>query len=173
MQNGLRRGIYGLPDLQESIKVKGDAKMAYKTDDIRGWAQDGLHYSNEQGGDALYQEIKRLLIDEIRARNIPALFKDDFMKSGGLFGTKCPMLVVSNPNPGCRFFDIGFYVSGPTVSFPLLGESVENTKNNKKNYYKENGQNLKAALIKVDDLKLQEEAIWRTQILECFNDLNE
>ena len=147
--------------------------MAYKTDDIRGWAQDGLHYSNEQGGDALYQEIKRLLIDEIRARNIPALFKDDFMKSGGLFGTKCPMLVVSNPNPGCRFFDIGFYVSGPTVSFPLLGESVENTKNNKKNYYKENGQNLKAALIKVDDLKLQEEAIWRTQILECFNDLNE
>ena len=147
--------------------------MAYKTDDIRGWAQDSIRYRDEIGGDDLYQRIKESLIDTIRARNIPASFKEDFMKSGGLFGTKCPMLVVSNPNPGCRFFDIGFYVSGPTVSFPLLGESVENTKNNKKNYYKENGQNLKAALIKVDDLKLQEEAIWRTQILECFNDLNE
>ena len=56
-----------------------------------------------------------------------------------------------------------------TVSFPLLGESTENTKYNRKEYYTKNGNLIRAALIKVDDLKLQQEAAWQQSVIDCIN----
>lgn len=79
------------------------------------------------------------------------------------------MLILSNTASENRFFDIGICVNEKTVSFPLLGESAENTKNNRKNYYKENGNHIKAALIKVDEFKLQQEAAWQQSIINCIN----
>ena len=145
--------------------------MAYKTDEIRGYVQDPISITGEVGGEVLYEKIKENLSLSIQNNNIPAIIKDDILKSGGFFGTKVPLLVIKNTTPNCRFFDIGISVNGNTISFILLGESAENTKNNKKNYYKENGNYLMTALIRVDELKLQQEALWRNSVIESFNSL--
>lgn len=144
----------------------------YKTDHFRGQAQESITLTQEVGGDQLFQKVKDLLISEIQARGIPAAFREDIVKSGGmLFGTQLPILVISNPGPGNRYFDIGVFVNGNTISFPLLGESAENTKANKKQFYLDNGNYFKAMMVNPDELKLQQEYEWEGMILSCFNDL--
>lgn len=144
--------------------------MAYKTGEIKGQLLEPSTFRNEVGGEELYRKIKDSIISEISSGNIQANVREDVLKSGGLlFGTRAPLLILSNTVPENRFFDIGICVNGNTVSFPLLGESTENTKNNRKNYYNENGNYIKAALIKVDDLKLQKEAAWQASIIDCLN----
>lgn len=144
--------------------------MAYKTEQIRGHLLDPITFKNEEGGEILYNKIKDMIISEIDAGNISGTTREDFLKSGGLlFGTQVPLFIISNSLPENRFFDIGIFVNEKTVSFPLLGESAENTKNNRKNYYTENGNFIKAALIKVDELKLQQEAVWQQSIIDCIS----
>lgn len=144
--------------------------MAYKTDEIRGQLLEPITFNNEVGGEELYKKIKDVIVSEIAGGNILANTREDILKSGGLlFGTKIPLLIISNNVPENRFFDIGICVNEKTVSFPLLGESIENTKNNRKNHYIENGNKIKAALIKVDELKLQQEAVWQQSIINCIN----
>lgn len=151
-------------------KVKGEFNMAYKTEEIRGHLIEPITFNNEIGGDDLYNKIKETFLAEINAGNILADMREDILKSGGLlFGSKVPLIIISNSSPENRFFDIGICVNEKTVSFPLLGESAENTKNNKKNYYIENGNRIKAALVKVDELKLQQEAVWQQSIIDCIN----
>ena len=140
------------------------------TDMFKGEAQRSITFRNEVGGDALFQKVKDLLIEEIRYQNIPAEFTETMVRSGGMvFGTKLPALVVSHPNHRGDYFSICFVVNGNTVSFPVTGESVENTKRNKKEYYERTGQYFKAALIKPDEFKLQQEDEWEMMILSCFN----
>lgn len=143
--------------------------MAYRTDDIRGKLLEPILFNNEEGGDDLYTKIKDVLVSEIDSGNIIATKREDVIKSGGLFGSKVPILILSNPAPENRFFDIGIFVNEKTVVFPLLGESTENTKYNKKQYYTENGNLIRAALVKVDELKLQQEAMWQQSIIDCIN----
>ncbi|MGN0611030.1 MAG: hypothetical protein ACI4JI_04530 [Ruminiclostridium sp.] len=145
--------------------------MAYNTNDIRGYAQDGFRFSGEEGKE-LYNTLKEIMEDGIAAKRIPAVIFDDVMKSGGMFGTKLPMFVISHSNnSSCRYFMIGVLVNGNEVLFPLLGESAENTKFNKKKYYEENGNYIKAALIKPDEFKLHQEISWQKSILDIFNDI--
>ena len=142
--------------------------MSYKTTDFRGTAQDGITFKNEAGGDQLFYKVKDIMKQELRERGIAANVREDALKSGGIFGSSVPMLVISHPTS--RYFDIGVYVNGPTVCFPLLGESAENTKYNKKKFYEDNGNYLRAALTNPDELELQREAQWQMTVLECFND---
>ena len=55
---------------------------------------------------------KRNLPDAFKSKNIPASIREDFAKSGGLFGNKVPMLVISHPNPPSHYFDIGIVING-------------------------------------------------------------
>ena len=141
----------------------------YRTDDFRGYAQENITLTNEVGGDALFRKVSELVISEIRERGVAANCREDEVKSGGLFGTRLPILVISNSEPGNRYFDIGIFCNGNTVNFPLLGESAENTKANKKQFYNENGNFIKAALVNPDEMKLQQEVQWEAQVLDCFN----
>lgn len=142
----------------------------YKTEQIRGHLLDPITFKSEEGGENLYNKIKGVIISEIDSGNISATTREDVLKSGSfLFGTQIPLFIISNNIPENNFFDIGIFVNEKTVSFPLLGESAENTKNNRKNYYTENGNFIKAALIKVDELKLQQEAIWQQSIIDCIS----
>lgn len=142
--------------------------MAYNTSEIRGEAQGSINFSNEVGGETLFRKIKDLITEEIRVRNIPANIREDVLKSGGIFGSRLPLLIISHPTN--RFFYIGIYVNNSSVFFPLLGESAENTKANKKEYYQQNGNFIKAALTNPDEFKLQEEIQWQSAVLSCFND---
>ena len=123
--------------------------MSYNTNDIMGYAQDPIVFSNEQGGNELYEKVKEVMVYGINENGLPATMFEDTIKSGGMFGT--------------------IFVYGNQVMFALFGESAENTKYNRKQYYQENGNFIKAALIKPDEFKLQSELQWREDILNVFN----
>ena len=144
--------------------------MSYNTNDIMGYAQDPIVFSNEQGGNELYEKVKEVMVYGINENGLPATMFEDTIKSGGMFGTKCPLLMIRHSDSSCRFFMIGIFVYGNQVMFALFGESAENTKYNRKQYYQENGNFIKAALIKPDEFKLQSELQWREDILNVFND---
>lgn len=143
--------------------------MSYNTNDIMGYAQDPIVFSNEQGGNELYEKVKEVMVYGINENGLPATMFEDTIKSGGMFGTKCPLLMIRHSDSSCRFFMIGIFVYGNQVMFALFGESAENTKYNRKQYYHENGNFIKAALIKPDEFKLQSELRWREDILNVFN----
>ena len=146
--------------------------MSYNTNDIMGYAQDPIVFSNEQGGNELYEKVKEVMVYGINENGLPATMFEDTIKSGGMFGTKCPLLMIRHSDSSCRFFMIGIFVYGNQVMFALFGESAENTKYNRKQYYQENGNFIKAALIKPDEFKLQSELQWREYILNEFNMLH-
>lgn len=147
--------------------------MAVHTDDFRGEAMEGIRFVDvgPNDGEQLYQNIKRGMNSELEHRGIPANIRESVVKSGGLFGSKFPLLMISHPS--CRYFTIGIYVNGNVVKFPLLGESTQNTKANMKKMYEEQGRFIKAALVKPDMLKLEQEAAWRQSVLDCFHSLFE
>ncbi len=130
--------------------------MSYNTNDIMGYAQDPIVFSNEQGGNELYEKVKEVMVYGINENGLPATMFEDTIKSGGMFGTKCPLLMIRHSDSSCRFFMIGIFVYGNQVMFALFGESAENTKYNRKQYYQENGNFIKAALIKPDEFKLNQ-----------------
>ena len=126
----------------------------YKTSEFRGAMRDDIMFSEEVGGKELYDKMKAMVI----------------VKSGGIFGTEFPILIISNPNPENKFFDLGFFVNGQTISFPLLGMSSENTKANKKKQYEAEGKFLRSMMIKPDEFKLQQEIEWQSLILHCVSE---
>lgn len=143
--------------------------MSIHTNSFKGFAQEGIAFSNEQGGTALFYKIKEIVEQGIASQGIPATIREDVVKSGGFFGNTCPILIVTHSDYSCRYFSIGIYVNGTQVSFPLLGESAENTKRNKKKMYQENGNFIMAAMTNPDEFKLQQEAEWQYRVLDCFN----
>ena len=64
--------------------------MSYNTNDIMGYAQDPIVFSNEQGGNELYEKVKDVMVNGINENGLPATMFEDTIKSGGMFGTKCP-----------------------------------------------------------------------------------
>lgn len=138
-----------------------------KTRNIRGFAQENVLFKTS---DDYYKIIKENMLYELQQRNIPSKVTESKMKSGGIFGSRLPILIIHHPDSSCRYFDIGICVNGNSISFPLLGESAENTKNNKKKIYEREGNYIKANFINPDMFKLQQEHEWQSQVLACFND---
>lgn len=130
--------------------------MAYSTRDFRGEAQQGIRFKD---GDAesLMELFQKRLPAELEAQGIPARIRFDTVKSGGLFGTRLPIMIISHPNPPSSFFDIGVVVNGNIVSFPLLGESKQNTAANMGKRY--------------DAFKLQQEQSWCASILDVIGEM--
>lgn len=146
--------------------------MAIHTDMFRGFAQDNVILRQEKGGYELFNKIKENVTEELKSRGIPFRMTENEVKSGGLlFGSKYPILIITHPDFSCKYFQIGICVNGNQISFPLLGESAENTKANKKDMYEKQGSFFKSALVKPDMFKLQQEANWQRQVLDCFNSL--
>lgn len=142
----------------------------YKTSEFRGAMRDDIMFSEEVGGKELYDKMKAMVMESVKKKGIPATFREDIVKSGGIFGTEFPILIISNPNPENKFFDLGFFVNGQTISFPLLGMSSENTKANKKKQYEAEGKFLRSMMIKPDEFKLQQEIEWQSLILHCVSE---
>lgn len=140
--------------------------ITYRTSDFRGFVHDGIRFG-ELRGNVLYERIKQVMTENIKERGIPASVLDAEVKSGGIFGgSRCPMLLITYTGGG--YFDIGIYVNDNMIYFPLLGESAENTKANKKQYYTENGNFIRAALINPDEFALQQESEWQRCVLDCL-----
>lgn len=144
--------------------------MAYNTNDFRGTAGDGIRVKNDQG-QSLFDSIRASLEAKLEERGTPARISCNTVKSGGFFGTKTPILIISHPNPPTRFFDIGVVVNGNMVSFPLLGESEQNTKMNKLEDLRAQGKLVRSWMVKPDEFIYQQELSWRTEVLEVIYSL--
>lgn len=142
----------------------------FKTSDFRGTIRDGMRFS-DMSGDALYQAIVSDLPSALKAAGIPCNVREDFVKSGGIFGTQLPMLLVTYPDPPSKFFSMGFVVNGNVVSFVYLGESTQNTKMNTKKAFEAEGKYLRAAMVKPDEFLLQQEHSWNASVLDVFDSL--
>lgn len=142
----------------------------FNTSEFRGIVADAIRVRDAQG-DELYDFIKRNLRRVTKERGIPAVFSEDQVKSGGLFAPKYPLLIIQHPNPPTRFFYIGITVNQNIVSFPLLGESKQNTAMNKKKALEAEGKFIAAALTKPDEFILQQEYAWQREIMDAIDSL--
>lgn len=147
--------------------------MVYNTSMFMGSVRDDFMLDSNTSGAELYNEIARHMRSSLKQKGVPSKISDEQVKSGGLMGKKVPMLLISHPDPSCKFFDIGICVNGNIISIPLLGESAENTKANKKKILESEGKYFRATLINPDMFKLQQEGMWRMKVMECFNEIFE
>ena len=138
-----------------------------RTSDFMGYAAEGMRVRNLNGRD-LYNTVKNMLKREIEARGIPAAFYEDEVSSGGFFGSKIPALVVYYKDPPSSFFDIVVVINNNVITFPLIGESTENTKMNQKARLEAEGKRIRAAMINPDEFLLQQEYAWRAEIMDLF-----
>ena len=144
----------------------------FKTSEFRGNARSPIRFHNMRG-EELFNLIKSDLPYALKEQGVPANIREDVVKSGGMFGSKSPMLIISYPNPPTSFFHIGILVNDNVVSFPLLGESEQNTKLNKKKYYQSEGSFIRAAMIHPDEFILQQEEAWQLAVIDAFDSMTE
>lgn len=113
----------------------------------------------------LAEEIKQAA----RERGVPADVRVDTIRSGGMmFGSTCPCVVVSHPNPPQRYFDQLLILNGNVVSFKYWGESKANTNHNKKEEYRGSWKGL---FVNDDQMALQTEMVWHAEMKEIYESL--
>lgn len=140
--------------------------MAYNVKEFRGEAHRPFRCKDSASQTLSY--LKEALPDAFKSKNIPASIREDVAKSGGLFGSQVPMLVISHPNPPSHYFDIGIVINDQAISFPLLGYSTENTQANKK----ADAKGFRGLLTRsADEFALQEESLWQSDVIEAILDL--
>lgn len=123
----------------------------------------------DSSGEELFQKLKLGLTAELERRGVPANVKEDFVKSGGFFGSKSPMLLVIHPNPPSSFFAMGFIVNENLISFQYFGESAQNTKKNTRDALEAEGKYIRAKLFKPDEFLLQQEEMWNIDVMAAFD----
>lgn len=140
--------------------------MSYNVKDFRGEAAPSFRITNAQNAGEIIQFLKDCLPGSFAKQGIPAQVREDTAKSGGLFGSQVPMLVISHPNPPYHYFDIGIVVNGSILSFPLLGYSEQNTRANKK----EAATGLLKSLLtpSADEFALQQEHLWEHEVVDAI-----
>lgn len=136
--------------------------MAYSTNQFHGYAQKGIRVSDCRG-DQLFQVVYRDLKADLQARGIPAVLEVDEVKSGGLFGTRLPIIVVSHPNPPFKYRKVCVLVNDNMITFPLLGSSVQDMK---ERAWKSAGLVGSFILPRGDQLKAQQEENWIFEIAD-------
>ena len=156
---------------KRSLAGKG---RSYSTREFRGYLQEGLRFTNGTlTGKDLRDAILYAMEQELKEKNIPAKVLPAAVASRKIFAFNwMPMLVIKNTEPGKKYFDMGIVVNYNTVTFPLLGESKENTRNNMHNMYKNErtfSGDVKSMFYRADEFKLQSEANWQQDVLDCFN----
>lgn len=132
--------------------------MAFSTKEFRGEARQGIRIHGA-GSEELMLLFQKELPERLRDAGIPASCCMDVAKSGGLFGTRLPMLIIRHPNPPSQYFSIGVIVNGNTITFPLLGQSKQNTAKNMGKRY--------------DEFKLQQEESWQSEITGLIGEITE
>lgn len=141
----------------------------YNTKNIRGYLVDPMRFGRYNQND-LFGILKKDLPTVLKQNGVPARTYETEIKSGGLFGSRAPMLVVCCTSTS-DYFDIGFIVNENVVSFALLGESVENTKRNARDDLNSQGKWIQAKFYRPDELKLQQEASWQRDVMDAFEEL--
>lgn len=145
----------------------------YKTRDFRGTLQNPIRVRGISSEETLFRFLADNLPTQLKNNGVPAITREDRVKSGGLFGSESPMLIISHPNPPTRFFDIALVVNQNAISFQFLGESVQNTKANKLEQLRAEGKLVRSWMVKPDEIILQQEALWNREVVDAVDGLFE
>lgn len=144
--------------------------MAFTTNDFRGELHDPISVTNGDGVD-IYSSLKEYLFSVAETTNVPMSLHEDTLKSGGLlFGSRIPLLLISHPDSSCKYFSIGIFVNNSVMNFQLFGKSEEQYKYNLKEQAKREGNFIKQAFYKPDELKIQQEKRWEMDVLSLILD---
>ena len=145
--------------------------MSYNQDSVRGEWMGSVRYTEMDSFNMT--DIRQMMQEILAKKGIPAMLSMSEYVTGSFFSkTRSPLLLIDHPDPNCKFFTLGIYANQNILNFPLFGESAENTKNNKYEYYKTQGTGLKATFYKPDTMKLQQEAAWQMSVSDCINELS-
>ena len=115
--------------------------------------------------------IIQAISEETNARGIPANFRENSIKLGGFFGTNYPCVIISHPNPPQSYFDIIIIINQNILTFQFWGYSKANYDSNRKDMYSNKGTltgMIRGALVKVDELQMQQETVWYSNILDAI-----
>ncbi len=109
-------------------------------------------------------------------QSVPANVWVDSVKSGGLLGSAYPCVMISHPNPPTEYFKIMIVINGDTLSFQYMGNSKNNVKSNKQEMYR-NDHSLKglikSAIVRTDEMAMQQEGNWYADIMQIINSMCE
>lgn len=142
----------------------------YTTKHFSGKFADPKRINNLRGNE-LFEALRRDLTAALDEAGVPYRCTVDEVKSGGMFGSRNPILIITHPNPPTQFFELGFVVNDNVISFPLLGESKQNTKKNTKETLLAEGKYVKAALVNPDEFILEQEYAWEGEIMDAFRSI--
>lgn len=157
------------------VKSKRAGKgKRYSTASFRGKWNDGVRFKGvDVTGKDLRDEIMIRMEEELKKRNIPAEVAPAGVASRKHFAFNwMPMIVIKNTDSKNKYFDLAIVVNFDTLTFPLLGESKENTKYNTHKLYKDENTfwgDVKSVFYHADEFKLQQEANWRQDVIEVFD----
>ena len=144
--------------------------MAFTTNDFRGEIHDPINVTNSDGVD-LYASLRNYLSSLVGSTSVPMSLREDTLKSGGfLFGSRIPLILISHPDPSCKYFSIGKFINDSVMNFQLFGRSEEQYKYNLKEQAKREGNFIKQAFYKPDELKIQQESRWESDVLSLILD---
>ena len=118
--------------------------------------------------------VKEKLEELANKYETPVVFRIDQVKSGGLFGSYYPCLILSHPNPPQSYFEHMIIFNGDIISFQFWGMSKANYNANMAEYHKNSGKLsglVKSAFYGNDEMALQTEQVWHQQIIELYNEL--
>ena len=140
--------------------------MAYVLQSYQSYASKGIRISNRQG-DELLQSIRRKLERSIQQQNFPATVSMEEVKTGtGFFAQKVPMLVIRHPNPPFKYREVGVIVNGDTVTFPLWGRDVQQSRQESK---KRAGLLTGLLMPGGNQLQHQQEVNWLQDVVDIIN----
>ncbi len=144
--------------------------MAISTNYFRGELHDPITITGCDGVD-LFSALKEYLLSAAENTSVPMKIHEDTLKSGGLlFGSRIPLLLINHPDPSCKYFTIGIFFNGSVINFQLLGKSEEQYKYNLKEQARKEGNFIKQALYRPDELKIQQENTWQSDVLSLILD---
>lgn len=144
--------------------------MAFTTNDFRGELHDPINVTNSAGVD-IFSALKEYMLSASESTNIPMKIREDTLKSGGLlFGSRTPLLLINHPDTSCKYFTIGIFFNDSVMNFQLFGKSEEQFKYNLKEQARKEGNFIKQALYRPDELKIQQENKWEADVLSLILD---
>lgn len=138
----------------------------YKTTDFRGEVHEPIRITTMSRDDIIFL-LKTSFPSLLKQSDIPAYVSEEEVRSGGVFGTTLPMILVKHPDPPTRYFHIGIVINNDILSFALLGESSQNTKVNKMDSLRQQGKIVRSWFVNPDEFILQQETAWQADVISA------
>lgn len=119
-------------------------------------------------------DVKEQLVALAEQHEVPVVIRTDQVKSGGLFGSYFPCVILSHPNPPQAYYSHMIIFNGDILNFQFYGMSKANYNANMAEYHKNSGKLtglVKSAFYGNDEMAIQTEDMWHSKIVDLYIEL--